>query len=107
VLGQSLLAAQPDALAIGTGPSLQVNAPGQVNVGEPIQIVITAHAVADIAGYQTELLYDTSAVTFDGLHQRQNDLRSLGRDIGPLEAVELPEGLVFGPYSCSVPDCTD
>ena len=84
---------------------LRVNAPKQVDVGEPILLQLTAQNVDDIAGYELNLLYDTAAANFDSLRQRKNDLKQLKRDVEPLDAVELPNGVAIGLYSCPVDDC--
>lgn len=88
-----------------TEPFFQVTAPRRVRVGEPIRISLALQGVGDIAGYESLLLFDTSVVEFDGLYQRTNAIKKLGRDVGPLEAVELPAGIAFGMYSCPVDDC--
>src|SRR5688572_27990879 len=67
-------------------PTLRLDVPKQVAVGEPIELTLRARDVADIAGYETTLLFDTSAAHFSGLQQRKKDLKKLGRDVGSLGA---------------------
>src|SRR5688572_3515470 len=67
-------------------PTLRLDVPKQVAVGEPIELTLKARDVADIAGYETILLFDTSAAHFSGLQQRKKDLKKLGRDVGSLGA---------------------
>ena len=86
-------------------PVLQVTAPKQVAVDQPIELVLTATDVTNIGGYETTVLYDPTAAEFDGLSQGQNDLVALGRDVTPIGPVELRQGVSFGVYSCSVQDC--
>jgi hypothetical protein len=86
-------------------PFLRIDVPKQVAVGAPIELTLTVKHAHDIAGYETNLLFDTSAAHFSGLRQRQNDLKKLGRDVGPLAAVEVPYGIAVGLYSCSVDSC--
>jgi hypothetical protein len=39
------------------------------------------------------------------LQQRKNVLKKIGRDVSPLTAVDLPNGVAFGLFSCPVVDC--
>ena len=87
-------------------PQLDLSAPRQVNVGEPVQLTLTVRNAADIAAYETNVMFDTSVAEFDGLRQRQNDLKSLGRDVGPLGPVSIANGMSIGLYSCPVAQCT-
>ncbi|MFM8322663.1 MAG: Ig-like domain-containing protein, partial [Chloroflexota bacterium] len=59
----------------------------------------------DLAGYEAQLLFDTTAAHFSGLHQRDSDLRKFGRDVIPLEATELVDGAAMGLASCKFADC--
>lgn len=86
-------------------PSLEIEAPTQVALGERIELKLIVRHANGIAGYETHLLFDASAAHFSGLHQRQNDLKKLGRDIIPLEVVQLPEGVTIGLASCKFSDC--
>jgi CSLREA domain-containing protein len=103
VLGGSLSGAQ----AAPQAASLEVQAPRQVKVGEPIRVTLAVRGAGDIAGYEARLVYDTSVVDFDGLHQRANDLKGLGRDVAGLGPVEQADGVSFGLYSCPRADCVD
>lgn len=60
---------------------------------------------ADLAGYETNLLFDTRVAEFGGLSQLGSGLRMPGRDVGQLGAVESRRGISFGAYSCPVEDC--
>src|SRR3954468_35423 len=53
-------------------PSLRLSAPNRVALGAPILITLTAQNVVDLAGYETHVLFDTSAAEFDGIQQRGN-----------------------------------
>lgn len=86
-------------------PWLQIDGPQHVDVGQPIELTLTVKNATDIAGYETQVLFDTTAAHFTGLRQRKNDLKKLGRDVGPLTAVDLPNGIAIGLYSCPVVDC--
>ncbi|HEU5097962.1 MAG TPA: cohesin domain-containing protein, partial [Roseiflexaceae bacterium] len=89
------------------GASLTIDAPTQVDVGQAITVTLTAKNVDDLAGYELNLLYDTSAAEFDSLRQRKNDLKKIGRDVGPLGVVEMSNGIALGLYSCPVDNCVD
>lgn len=91
--------------AATAAPTLRVDAPKHVEVGQPIAIELTAQNAADIAGYELNLLFDPSAAEFDSLRQRKNDLKKFGRDVEPLGAVEMPNGVALGLYSCPLSDC--
>lgn len=85
--------------------SLQLRAPEQVTVGDPIEIVLTVDHARELAGYEALVLFDTSAAEFGGLLQHDNDLAQLGRDVGSLSALNLPSGAAIGLYSCPLADC--
>jgi CSLREA domain-containing protein len=87
------------------GSSLRVVAPRRVDVGQPITLTLQIRDAVDIAGYETNLLYDTTAAEFSGLGQRENDLRKWGRDVSPLGPVEFKSGVAFGLSSCPVANC--
>ncbi len=103
LIGGQFSTARVDA---ASGPSLRVAAPKRVEVGQPITLTLQIRDAVDIAGYETNLMYDTSAAEFDGLGQRENDLRTFGRDVSPLGPVELDHGVAFGLSSCPVANCT-
>lgn len=88
-------------------PSLIVEAPVSVEVGERIEIQLVVDHAKDIAGYETQILFDASVAHFSGLHQRENDLKKFGRDVIPLEATELPDGSAIGLASCPYADCVE
>ncbi len=100
-------AGAPSLLQRAAGPDLQISAPRQVEVGQPIEIQLTARGVADIAGYELNVLYDPAAAEFDALRQRKNDLKKFGRDVAPLGPVEMSNGVAIGLTSCPVASCVD
>ncbi|CAA9358456.1 MAG: hypothetical protein AVDCRST_MAG93-7505 [uncultured Chloroflexia bacterium] len=88
-----------------TSPVLVVDAPKRVAVGEPITLTVSTRNAVDVAGYELALRFDTTVAHLRGLHQRQQDLKKLGRDVQTLGSVELPDGVAFGAYSCSAANC--
>src|SRR5215207_5182365 len=101
-LGERLLA-RP---ALGVqGPSLRMDANKQVKIGHPIEITLVVKDAADVAGYETNLLFDKKAAEFASVIQENKDLGKAGRDVEPLGAVEMPRGVSFGGFSCLVNDC--
>src|SRR5262245_9877335 len=55
----SSLAITPVALSSRPNvPTLKLDAPRSVQVGEPIKITLTVEDATDIAGYEAELLFD-------------------------------------------------
>ena len=93
--------------AAAPAPTLQVQLPTQVEVGDPIAATFLLTGSADVAGYEAVLRFDPAAAHLAGLAQRNNDLRPFGRDVGPLGPLELPDGVSFGLYSCPVPNCVE
>lgn len=87
------------------GPTLVLEAPGQVKPGQVISIQLTIENAANIAGYEAAVLYDTSAAEFAGIAQHDNPLRQLGRDIIPLTVVHTPAGSAIGLASCPMANC--
>src|SRR5690349_4162207 len=108
-LALAALSSQPGAipLAAARGPSLQVAAPAQVAVGARIELTLTLRDAAGLGGYEAALRFDTAAAHFNGVEQHLDTLRRLGRDVGPLGAVERRDGIAFGAYSCPVARCQD
>ncbi|MFN8473406.1 MAG: malectin domain-containing carbohydrate-binding protein [Anaerolineae bacterium] len=88
-------------------PSLQISAPTSVPLNYPIIIRLNLKNAKDVGGYEMTLHYDTSVAEIDRLHQRQNDMRKFGRDVGPLGPVERPDGVTFGLYSCPFGNCVN
>jgi CSLREA domain-containing protein len=87
------------------GPTIELHAPARAKVGQSIEIVLRARGVSDVAGYETQLLFDRTAADLisvdhgaSGLHNRGSDLRKLG-------PVELADGAALGSYSCPTPGC--
>src|SRR5690349_18527902 len=81
-------------------PVFVIQAPAHVQVGDRIDIQLIVDHARDLAGYEGQLLFDPSAAHFSGLHQRDSDLKKFGRDVVPLEAPELPDGIALGLASC-------
>ncbi|HSH81416.1 MAG TPA: CSLREA domain-containing protein [Herpetosiphonaceae bacterium] len=93
------------AQAAAPSPTLEIQLPTQVEVGDPIAATFVLAGSSDVAGYEASLLFDPAVAHLNGLEQRKNDLRKFGRDVGPLGPLELPNGVSFGLYSCPVADC--
>ncbi|MFM8322664.1 MAG: Ig-like domain-containing protein [Chloroflexota bacterium] len=99
--------------AVGAAPARQgppaaaltIVAPAAVPLGERIELQLIVDHAQDLAGYEAQLLFDTAAAHFSGLHQRDSDFKKFGRDIIPLEATELPDGVAMGLASCKFADC--
>ena len=102
---QGAQGAAPAQIQGAQGAVFQVDAPRQVAVGDTIPLTFSVKQAADIAGYEATLRFDTTAAHFQGLRQRDNDLRKLGRDVSPLAAIELPNRVAVGFYSCATSDC--
>ena len=88
----------------GPTPSFIIEAPTRVELGDRIEIQLRVDHAHDIGGYEAQLLFDTSAAHSSGLHQRNGDLKKFGRDVIPLEEMELPDGIAMGLASCPYPD---
>ncbi|HSH81417.1 MAG TPA: Ig-like domain-containing protein [Herpetosiphonaceae bacterium] len=93
------------AQAAAPSPTLEIQLPTQVEVGDPIAATFVLAGSSDVAGYEASLLFDPAAAHLNGLEQRKNDLGKFGRDVGPLGPLEMPNGVSFGLYSCPVADC--
>jgi len=88
-----------------SGPVLDVSAPSRVGLGDPITLTLGLRNVADVAGYETVLLFDPAAAHFSVLRQRTNDLHRFNRGVQPLGPVVLSNGVTFGLFSCPAADC--
>src|SRR5512142_2603638 len=97
------VAALPQAQ--GSQPTLVLQAPAHVQLGDPIEIQVIVDHAQDLAGYEGQLLFDTSAAHFSGFQQRDSDLKKFGRDVIPLEEGELQDGVAMGLASCPYQDC--
>lgn len=86
---------------------LRVEAPAHVALGTRIEVQLIVDHAQDLAGYEAQLLFDTSAAHFSGFHQRDSDLKKFGRDVIPLEEGELPDGVTLGLASCPYQNCVD
>ncbi|HZQ10362.1 MAG TPA: CSLREA domain-containing protein, partial [Anaerolineae bacterium] len=104
VLVFALLGVQQQANAQGTA-TLVINTSKQVDVGQPIEITLRITGASDIAGYEMNIRYDSTAAHLYGIHQRSNDLKKGGRDIVPLQVEQANGGVAVGLASCSVNDC--
>src|ERR1041385_9404683 len=88
--------------------NVELDAPSKIKLGEPIQIKLAVQNAADVAGYEANLEFDSSAVELNGVSQRHSgDLKAQGRDVQALGPVERPNEVSFGMYSCPVADCVD
>lgn len=88
-------------------PAVQVMAPPQIALGEPLELVVQATNAVNISGYQTSLLFDTSVAEYGGLNQRDNGVAQVGRAVQPLGAADFEQGITFGFYSCPANSCLD
>ena len=91
--------------AQGAPSTLVLQAPARVPLGDPIEIQIIVDHAQNLAGYEAQLLFDTTAAHFSAFQQRDSDLKKFGRDIIPLEEGELPDGVAMGLASCPYQDC--
>ncbi len=89
------------------GPTLEITAPAEVEVGSPVDIAIVVHNASGIGGYQARLLFDSSKAHLSGVDHRQNDIAKLGRFVQTLGPNEFNSGASFGLYSCPVDECGD
>jgi CSLREA domain-containing protein len=105
LLSGAILTLAAGLAGAATEPSLVIDAPKRAAVGQPIEIKLSVEDAADLAGYETNLLFDTRVAEFAGLEHLGNGLRTPGRDVGQLGAVELLRGVSLGAYSCPVEDC--
>lgn len=85
--------------------TFRANAPAELGPGQPIEVELVVEGAEDIAGFEMQVLYDSSAAEFAGLHIRENGLKQKGRDVVPLSAIQLPEGASIGAFSCPVEQC--
>jgi len=90
----------------GSGPRLVVGAPARVAAGEAIELRLALRGVpADLAGYETDLRFDTGSAEFAGVQPRKgNGLRALGRGVVPLSAAHA-DGVSLGLVTCATSDC--
>lgn len=102
-----MMAAAPEQLNAQGGPTLLIRAPKKVDVGEPIELQLEVHNAGDIAGYELNVLFDPGAAHFSGLHQRNNDLKKLGRDVIPLQVEPTSGGVAIGLATCAQSDCVN
>lgn len=98
------LASQP---AQGADATLVLQAPAHVELGDRIEIQLVVDHARDLAGYEAQLLFDTTAAHFSAFQQRDSDLKKFGRDVIPLEEGELPDGVAMGLASCPYQNCVE
>ncbi len=87
------------------GLSFQVIAPQAVAVGEPIELRLAVKGAGDVAGFETHLHFDKAHAEFARVRLGQNQIQQAGRSVEPLIAVDLPDGIAIGSYSCPLADC--
>ncbi len=87
------------------GPILDVSAPAQVEVGQPIELTLVVRNASGIGGYQSRLLFDTSRAHLSGVDHSANELAAIGRFVQTLGPNEYDGGVSFGLYSCPVDEC--
>lgn len=87
------------------GPTLNIRAPKQVEVGQPIKITLRLRRASNIAGYEINVRYDSNAAHLSGVRQRNNGLKKLGREVVPLQVEQPGGGVAIGLASCNVSDC--
>jgi hypothetical protein len=85
---------------------LTLQGPSQVQLGQPIELTLSLSQASNVAGYQTTVHFNTTQAHLRGLHQRDNTVRQLGRDVQTLGPIEQPNGVTFGAYSCPFSRCT-
>ena len=90
------------------GPKLQIKSPSHAQVGQPIDFEIRIINALDIAGYEANLRFDESRATFRGVVHEGKTLDKLqGIDPQPLGPIVVPNGVVFGLFTCPVNVCSD
>lgn len=97
----------PPVSAAGPGAFLVVDAPSHVQVGEPITLRLTVYNVARLAGYEMDVLFDSSVAEFTGVYQRANDLPRFGRAVEPLGPVQRGNRVTIGLFSCPFANCVN
>jgi CSLREA domain-containing protein/uncharacterized repeat protein (TIGR01451 family) len=90
--------------AAAAGPSLHFTAPSNVRVGEAIVVTLTLRGAAGVAGYESQLLFDTSRARVRAFREPRGLKGTWGRSANRLGPLELQDGLAFGAYSCPI-DC--
>jgi len=89
-----------------SGPRLVVKAPARVEAGEAIELRLALKGVpGDLAGYETDLRFDTGSAEFAGVQPRKgNGLAALDRGVVPLSA-QHANGVSLGLVTCATSDC--
>ena len=86
--------------------AILLKAPRKIQVGKAIRVRVKIRGAENVAGFESQVLFDTSVAEFGGVTVRQNLVKQAGRDIIPLAATSRPEGAVIGFASCPFDDCT-
>lgn len=86
---------------------LSIDAPDEVELGRPFSITMVIKGVNDLAGFDTALFYDSSALEFGGFNITADGIRGTGRDIDMLMAPNLPYGSSVGFFSCPTASCVE
>ncbi|MBA3622638.1 MAG: hypothetical protein H0W51_10035, partial [Euzebyales bacterium] len=83
-----------------------MSAPARVAAGEAFDVRLAlAGAPGDVAGYETDLRFDTGSAEFAGVQPRRgNSLAALDRGVVPLSARHA-DGVSLGLVTCSTSDC--
>ena len=99
-------AAAPGRAGVVGGPRLVVSAPARVAAGEAFDVRLALKgAPGDVAGYETDLRFDTGSAEFAGVQPRRgNSLAALDRGVVPLSARHA-DGVSLGLVTCSTSDC--
>lgn len=87
------------------GPTLEISAPAEVEVGRPVEVTVVVRNASGIGGYQTRLLYNSAEAHLSGVDHSNNDIARLGRFTQTLGPNEFEGGASFGLYSCPVDEC--
>jgi hypothetical protein len=95
------------SLTSASSPSVRIDVPSDVILGEPFQIAIWLQDASQVAGYELMILYDTDAATFRGVAHRDTASGLLGRYFRTIGPDEIQGGIAIGAYSCSSATCED
>jgi CSLREA domain-containing protein len=87
------------------GSTVELQTPGHANLGRPFEVVLFVEGRTGVAGFEAELLFDTSAAEFASASYRPSRLSWLAGSLGQLGPVELPNGVAVGSYTCAAADC--
>lgn len=88
-------------------PVLHIDAPRQVEVGQPIMIMLTLQNAVEITGYETTMHFNTAIAHVSIFHQQMEALGTLRGSVEPLGLVEMPHGVAFGAFTCTDDICVN